>query len=194
MTTRAAFLLQNLYSGTPADKLVAARRLHTNFVSRPPDAQLASALAKLQEHSKTLATHMCTLNLGALCTACASRPNGGCCSALMADNVDAVLLLMNLLLGCDVHPVGTDPASCQFLGARGCVLAIKPIFCLNYNCRAILDTTPAAGLDTLYRCAATVLSQQTQVEELLLANIHQPKTPATETTPSNPPPARSPAC
>ena len=132
---------------------------------------LAAALAELRKHAEALAAHMRRLDFGALCTACASRPDGGCCSAYMADNVDAVLLLINLLLGGEVRPVGTDPAGCRFLGERGCVLLIKPIFCMNYNCRAILDTTPAAGLAELFRRAAAVLGQQTRVEELLLARL-----------------------
>ena len=190
MTTRAAWLVQHFYSGTPADKLAAAHRLHAVFAARPEDAQLAATLAELRKHAEALAAHMRSLDFGALCTACASRPDGGCCSAYMADNVDAVLLLTNLLLGCDVRPVGTDPAGCRFLGERGCVLLIKPIFCLNYNCRAILDTTPAAGLAELFRRAAAVLSGQTRVEELLLARLEQTDLLALEPDP----PARRDAC
>ena len=190
MTTRAALLLERLYSGTPTDKLATARRLHTVFAARPEDAPLAAALDELREHAEALAAHMRSLDFGTLCTACASRPDGGCCSAYMADNVDAVLLLINLLLGGDVRPVGTDPANCRFLGERGCVLLIKPIFCLNYNCRAILDTTPTAGLAELFHRAAAVLSQQTRVEELLLAHLEQ--TDLLALVPD--PPARRDAC
>ena len=190
MTTRAAWLVQHFYSGTPADKLAAAHRLHAVFAARPEDAQLAAALDELRGQAEALAAHMRSLDFGTLCSACASRTDGGCCSAYMADNVDAVLLLINLLLGGDVRPVGTDPANCRFLGERGCVLLIKPIFCLNYNCRAILDTTPAAGLAELFRRAATVLSQQTRVEELLLARLEQTDLLALKPDP----PARSDAC
>ena len=190
MTTRAAWLVQHFYSGTPADKLAAAHRLHAVFAARPEDAPLATALAELREQADALAAHMRSLDFGTLCAACASRPDGGCCSAYMADNVDAVLLLINLLLGGDVRPVGTDPAGCRFLGERGCVFLIKPIFCLNYNCRAILDTTPTAGLAELFHRAAAVLSQQTRVEELLLAHLEQ--TDLLALVPD--PPARRDAC
>ena len=190
MTTRAAWLVQHFYSGTPADKLAAAHRLHTVFTARPEDAPLAAALDELREQAEALAAHMRSLDFATLCTACASRPDGGCCSAYMADNVDAVLLLINLLLGSDVRPVGTDPANCRFLGERGCVFLIKPIFCLNYNCRAILDTTPTVGLAELFHRAAAVLSQQTRVEEMLLARLDQADLPALEPEPS----ARRDAC
>ena len=189
MTTRAAWLVQHFYNGTPADKLASARRLHAVFAARPEETALAAALAELRKHAEALAAHMRRLDFGALCTACASRPDGGCCSAYMADNVDAVLLLINLLLGGEVRPVGTDPAGCRFLGERGCVLLIKPIFCLNYNCRAILDTTPAAGLAELFRRAAAVLSHQTRVEEMLLAHLDQADLLALEPDPSEPRPA-----
>lgn len=193
MTTRAAWLVQHFYSGTPADKLAAARRLHALFAARPEDARLAAALAELHGHAEALAAHMRRLDFGTLCTACASRPDGGCCSAYMADNVDAVLLLTNLLLGVNVRTVGTDPAGCRFLGERGCVFLIKPIFCLNYNCRAILDTTPTVGLAELFRRAAAVLSHQTRVEEMLLARLDQADLLALEPDPPNPP-KRRPAC
>ena len=193
MTTRAAWLVQHFYNGTPADKLASARRLHAVFAARPEETALAAALAELRKHAEALAAHMRRLDFGTLCSACASRTDGGCCSAYMADNVDAVLLLINLLLGGDVRPVGTDPAGCRFLGERGCVLLIKPIFCLNYNCRAILDTTPAAGLAELFRRAAAVLGQQTRVEELLLARLDQSDLDPLEPAPPNPREPR-PAC
>ena len=176
MTTRAALLLERLYSGTPADKLASARRLHAVFAARPEETALAAALAELRKHAEALAAHMRRLDFGALCTACASRPDGGCCSAYMADNVDAVLLLINLLLGGEVRPVGTDPAGCRFLGERGCVLLIKPIFCLNYNCQHILLGSSKANLQSLYAKAASVLSQQLFFENNLLtflsAHLH----------------------
>ena len=131
MTTRAAWLVQHLYSGTPADKLAAAHRLHAVFLARPEDAALDAALLELRDRAEALATHMRSLDFGALCTACASRPDGGCCSAYMADNVDAVLLLTNLLLGCDVRPVGSDPAGCRFLGERGGRVGKYGLYCTD---------------------------------------------------------------
>ena len=73
MTTRAALLLERLYSGTPADKLASARRLHAVFAARPEETALAAALAELRGHAEALAAHMRRLDFGTLCSACASR-------------------------------------------------------------------------------------------------------------------------
>ena len=67
MTTRAAWLVQHFYSGTPADKLAAAHRLHAVFAARPEETALAAALAELRKHAEALAAHMRRLDFGALC-------------------------------------------------------------------------------------------------------------------------------
>ncbi len=169
MTTRSAFLLRTYYSGTVAAKLQAALDLHECHAAHlNASPVIREELDRLRHGSHALSAHMQSMNLGRLCSQCAERPGGGCCSAYMADNTDSILLLINLLLGIPIQPRHNSAADCCFLGEQGCIFLIKPIFCLNYNCKAILDTTEDDRLQTLYRLAGAVLSRQTRLETLLL--------------------------
>jgi hypothetical protein len=169
MATEDARFMETLYSGHPADKLAMARALMTKLAQRvSASPAFTEELTSLRRHSAALDDHMLTMALGRLCSQCADRPNGGCCSALMADNTDAVQILINLLLGVDIAPQPASNENCCFLGPQGCLFPIKPIFCLNYNCSHILADAEPEHLATLYQRAAAVLSQQTRIEFLLL--------------------------
>lgn len=89
----------------------------------------------------------------------------------MANETDAVLLLINLLRGRTVISLRPeeDPECC-FLGPTGCTLEPKPFFCLNYNCRAIL-AMKQSRVDSLLTGAGAVLRTQTELEQYLLAEI-----------------------
>jgi Fe-S-cluster containining protein len=86
----------------------------------------------------------------------------------MEANSDVLLLLMNRLHGADVsrqHPQSDD---CCFLGAQGCILPIKPMFCLNYNCSHIHARATDAEMNTLEQLAGRILTEQTRLETMLL--------------------------
>jgi hypothetical protein len=169
MTTPSAFFVSTYYSGTVAEKLTQARELYERQASRLTASSLVqSELGLLHHHARVLDSHMQSMDLGRLCSCCAARPDGGCCSAFMADNTDSLLILINLLLGVTVKQRPQVDENCCFLGAHGCFFLVKPIFCLNYNCKHILENSAADHINDLYRLAAAVLSQQTQVENLLL--------------------------
>ncbi len=172
MTTQSAFDLQTYYSGTVPEKLAVARKLYTRHAVRlTASPLLKEELELLRHHSLALGGHMQSMELGRVCTHCATQDNGGCCSAYMAGNTDALLLLINIFLGIQVQCRNFEDENCCFLGERGCLFLVKPIFCLNYNCKNILDNAESLSLKNLYQLAATVLSQQTKVESLLLATI-----------------------
>ncbi|MCL2457946.1 MAG: hypothetical protein FWF31_03695 [Desulfobulbus sp.] len=162
-------LMRTLYEGRPADKLATAEALHGELAPCPGDLPLLTGeLGRLRLECQALAGQMEDMQLGRLCSHCATRPGGGCCSAFMADNTDALQILINLLLGV---PVAVQPESgenCCFLGPTGCLFPAKPIFCLNYNCTHILTGADPADLSVLYLRAASVLSRQTRIEGMLL--------------------------
>jgi hypothetical protein len=169
MATQDAHFVQTYYSGTPAEKLTEARTLFAEFADRLT-ASLAfqGELGQLRRHSQALNEHMGGMDLGQLCGGCAARPGGGCCSAYMADNTDSLQILINLLLGVKVAQHQESGENCCFLGVQGCLFLVKPIFCLNYNCTHILESTEPVKLEVLYLRAAAVLSQQTKIEGLLI--------------------------
>ena len=137
---------QSWYSGTPKEKLEQARALLA-VVQRNQciDAGLQAELAALRKSCEQLNQQMEQMEMGALCTACAKRPNGGCCSAYMADNTDSIQILINLLLEKDIDQRLPEDNECCFLGPRGCLFMAKPIFCLNYNCTHIVQGAAPPG-------------------------------------------------
>lgn len=163
--------LNDLYFDTVEAKIALAHQLHRQYgPGLAVDPQVVARLTDLTRLGAALAARMVAMDLGRLCGGCAARPDGGCCSAFMANETDAVLLLINLLQG---HPVARqrdDDGECCFLGPTGCTLSPKPFFCLNYNCRAILAMVPDL-VAPLVLAAGAVLRCQTELERHLLRAI-----------------------
>lgn len=174
MATQDAQFMQTFYSGSPAEKLAAARTLFAGLANRLTASELfTEELELLRRHAQTLNRHMRAMDLGQLCGGCAARPGGGCCGAYMAGNTDAIQMLINLLLGVSVAQQPDCGENCCFLGSQGCLFLVKPIFCLNYNCSHILDSAEPESLDMLYQRVAAVLNQQTRIEFLLLEELRK---------------------
>ncbi|ADW17078.1 hypothetical protein Despr_0904 [Desulfobulbus propionicus DSM 2032] len=166
-------LLQTCYDGTPMDKLARARALLAGLPAMEHDPCLQAELQQLRRHAELLDEQMRAMHLGPLCSGCAAQPGGGCCSAFMAGNSDALQLLINLLLDVPLAFDAYSGDSCGFLGPRGCRFLIKPIFCLNYNCSHILNSADPADLTLLYQRSGAVLSCQTRIETSLIERLRR---------------------
>jgi hypothetical protein len=169
------FPMHHYYSGTAMEKLVLAQSLHQLW--RPQlivHAPMQEALHALHLAAATLTLHMRSMGMNQLCSHCATRPGGGCCSALMADNTDALQILINLLLGIVVEQQPHEEDACCFLGEQGCLFLAKPHFCLNYNCSHIRTKARNTEMETLYRHTGIVLGRQARVETLLIEIFHVP--------------------
>ncbi len=158
-----------IYFGTLATKIKLAHTLYNRhgktLLANPTISDQLAGLTKL---SMSLAEKMAALDMGPCCSQCASRANGGCCSAYMANETDAILLLINLLQGREVARQREDDIECMFLNSEtGCTLSPKPMFCLNYNCRHILAQDPAL-LTSLATATGDILRGQTDLEQSIL--------------------------
>ncbi len=168
MTTQAAKDLTNYYSGSIRAKLRAARQLHQQHGRRfLQNRNITDSLEALKRKAADLDEQMLAMGMGVRCSACAAEVNGGCCSSYMAGNTDAVVLLINLLLGVTIKPADNGEECC-YLGPRGCIFTIKPIFCLNYNCSHIRQAATTEEIKTLEIQAGALLSEQIGLETLLL--------------------------
>ncbi|HHB75558.1 MAG TPA: hypothetical protein ENK84_03315 [Desulfobulbus sp.] len=173
MTTQAAKDLATYYSGSVEDKLRLARQLyHRNGQRFLQNREITDTLESLRRKAADLDNHMETMGMGARCSACGARVGGGCCSSYMAGNTDAVVLLINLLLGISINPVDNGEECC-YLGPRGCIFTIKPIFCLNYNCSHIQQAASKKELKTLGMRSGALLSEQIGLEKLLLQTAEE---------------------
>ena len=168
MGTQARFSLQDFYGGSIHARLGVAQILYADLALELGGCvAFAPMLAQALILEKELAQTMGALDLGGLCTVCGAKDGGGCCSSFMAGENDAVQLLINLLAGVAVAALRED-AECCFLGARGCLLRFKPMFCLNYNCRQIQQNAGPARMQRLDQAVGLLLQQQYGMEQLLL--------------------------
>jgi len=161
--------MRGLYFSDVETKIGIAHRLFKASGARmKADTAVKEKLLLLVRLSDVLQEQMRYMGMFELCGTCGSGPDGGCCSAEMANESDAVLLFMNMLLDCEVAIRRDDDFECCFLGKRGCTLILKPIFCLNYNCEKIIIASPKEDLAKLETATARLLGEQTILENMIL--------------------------
>lgn len=164
-----------LFFGEVGRKIQIAHRLASEVgASLLANPEVRSHLYILARRWRLVRERMVALRLGACCQACAvASPTGGCCSRFMSGESDALLLLLNLLVGRQVNRAHSDHGECCFLGGRGCDLRYKPFFCLNYLCTAINTNTTGADLAGLALVSGQLLQAQYATEQLLLAILQE---------------------
>ncbi|MEA2084019.1 MAG: hypothetical protein U9O82_07235 [Thermodesulfobacteriota bacterium] len=161
--------MRDLYFSDVATKISIAHRLFKASGARlKADSAVKEKLMLLVRLTDILQKQMRSMGMFELCGTCGSGPDGGCCSAEMANESDAVLLFMNMLLDCEVAIRRDDDFECCFLGERGCTLILKPIFCLNYNCEKIMVGSQKEDLAKLETATARLLGEQTIFENMIL--------------------------
>lgn len=163
-------IIESCYRGDATAKLALSQRLAARYrKGLSCETHLIDQVQGLQEKVGQLEDHMVAMGLGRTCAGCAATPGGGCCSAYMGnENPDTLLLLMNILAGVEVVLVCGNGEECAFLGESGCVLLVKPIFCLNYLCSRIRAEAQGQDLTVLERWSGTVLTAQSVLEQSLI--------------------------
>lgn len=172
-------LFAKIYCGTLLSRLHFGRSIHAALGPQVmQDETFAGSFDTLREYADALSRQMDRMGMGKICSACSAQNRGGCCSRAIAEETDAIQMLMNMLAGVDVGIVCDKGGECCFLGEKGCSFMFKPMFCLNYNCHKIIaDTTPAER-SVLEYLTGRLLGKQYEIETLLLATIDRSmKTP-----------------
>ncbi|MEN8188834.1 MAG: hypothetical protein ABFS19_03230, partial [Thermodesulfobacteriota bacterium] len=123
---------------------------------------------ELLAREKELTSQMRSMEMHHTCSHCGSRPGGGCCSLYMAGETDVIQLLMNMMAGVTVEMVNRDGVECCYLGGQGCILPLKPMFCLNYNCEQIQQQSGLEELDRLDQLSGALLQAQHELEKKLI--------------------------
>ena len=172
-------IFAKVYSGTLLSRLQFAGSVHTALSPRiMQDKTFAGSFAALREFADALSRQMERMGMGKMCSACSAENRGGCCSRAIAEETDAIQMLMNMLAGINIDIVCGNESECCFLGEEGCSFMFKPMFCLNYNCHKIIAATAPDERSVLEHLTGRVLGKQHEVETMLLAEIDQSmKTP-----------------
>ncbi len=122
------------------------------------DPETGRLLRNLRELICRTDSAMLQSGAASACTECAAS-KGSCCFREMGESYGSIGLFVNLLLG-SALPEKTDfPASCHFVGDKGCKLQARQSFCLNYFCPDLKNSLEEQ----------TILRIQQQVGELLIA-------------------------
>ena len=102
--------LDRLYPGDCRAAWPLAKQLLAEEGPRLAAKGLLQEVSQLVGLAAQLARRMTEPNR--VCAACGARPDGGCCSLAIADEADALLLLLNLLAGIKLDGVAKSPIYC----------------------------------------------------------------------------------
>ena len=103
-------------------------------------ADMARLLSLYREAIEETQNLMHQLGVAASCTACAGEEPGGCCFEGIEAGYDRILLLINLLMGCNIPDSREIAGNCLFVGMKGCNLQARYYYCVHYFCPALQTT------------------------------------------------------
>lgn len=167
-------ILGRIFSGTVESKLLHAEKLYKQLhLLLMNDVKFINYIKDLQTDAAHLTRHMEKMAMAKSCNHCSTSKNGGCCSLAMANETDAIQLLINKLTETKVEKVRDDGRECSYLAEHGCIFKFKPMFCLNYNCGRIMDAASSSELNILGRLTGNILRQQYAVENYILSIIFE---------------------
>ncbi len=151
------------------DRIRCAREIYM----RHGDSIMADAhIRKLLRAYKTAidGTNRLFITTGVVeaCSECASKSHGSCCFAGMEENYELVLLLINLLMGCDLPCKADFPEQCLFVGERGCKLYARYSFCVNFFCPRLEKSLGTAEMEEILIAIGDELYKGWELEQALL--------------------------
>jgi hypothetical protein len=121
------------------------------------DPLIHDLLSKLRDCIENTNQSMLTLGVVAECKNCEEKEGGSCCGSGIENKYEAVLLLINLLLGDSLENEEPSGSSCYFLGKKGCTLRARHVLCVNYICQKLQKKLNREELIALQTCAGEEL-------------------------------------
>jgi len=109
--------------------------------------------------------------ISSACAACDQTSRGGCCYQGVEEWYDWTLLAVNILLGIDIPAVREMPGACLFAGARGCRLAARHAFCVNFFCPDLTSRLKGEPRNRFNAAAGEELLCGFQLERILRTRV-----------------------
>jgi hypothetical protein len=166
---------QSLSQSSPSsicEKIEQAHNLlETCGSSLIEDPHIHALLRKLRDCIENTNRSMVTLGVVAECKDCEEREGGSCCGSGIENKYDAVLLLINLLLGFSLENQEPSKNSCSFLGKKGCTLTARHVLCVNYICQKLQKKLTREELIALQTCAGEELDTLFFLHEAIKKHI-----------------------
>ncbi len=167
-----------LFAGKDRDEEILenvrkARALHVELEDAfLQDGEVKTLLAEYRNAILKTSTKMERIGVAAHCAACAVEEMGSCCFQGIEADYDPMLLLINLLLGCDVPESREYNDSCFFVGDKGCRLIGKYYFCIHYLCPKLKRHLGPSGCAELLPLVGEELFAGWRLEQAL-RQLHQ---------------------
>ena len=122
-------------------------------------------IKKYRSAIETTREKMKALNMIKACSVCSDKCMGGCCFVGVEKWYDAMLLLVNLLLGANIPEVRMVKKGCMFVGLSGCELLARHSFCINYLCSPFKDSLSLTDQKNFLSVAGNEIFCGIQVEQ-----------------------------
>jgi hypothetical protein len=135
------------------------------------DPLIHDLLSKLRDCIENTNQSMLTLGVVAECKNCEEKEGGSCCGSGIENKYEAVLLLINLLLGDSLEDEEPSGSSCYFLGKKGCTLTARHVLCVNYICQKLQKKLNREELIALQTCAGEELDTLFFLHEAIKKHI-----------------------
>lgn len=139
-------------------KIEQARDHHTVWGDKlRRDPSIRDLLVRLEKSLKTSREAMLSHGIIDACRQCDEDEGGSCCGAGLENKFDEILLLINLLLDVSLPEYHCRPDSCYLLTARGCILKVRLVLCVDFLCTKILGSLTPQELIRLQNIAGEEL-------------------------------------
>jgi hypothetical protein len=139
-------------------KIEQARELHSVWGGKlRRDPSIQDLLVRLEKSLETSREAMLSHGIVDACKQCDEDEGGSCCGAGLENKLDEILLLINLLLGVSLPECHCRPDSCYLLSARGCILKVRLVLCVDFLCTKILSSLTHQELIRLQNIAGEEL-------------------------------------
>jgi hypothetical protein len=165
------FNKKDLYFADCKEKIALANKIYRTLGEDLFSDRIQQSLQLLKYLEQNLAVQMKRVDFAHFCSRCAVKSGGGCCSLYMADENEALQLLMNVMAGVAIDTCRDDGIECYFLAEKGCSLLFKPMFCLNYDCAAVKGCDAQEAYSGYEVSRGNLLREQWRLEQLLLERL-----------------------
>jgi hypothetical protein len=105
--------------------------------------------------------------VSAECADCSLHEEDTCCGRRTGLHCDAVILFLNLKLGCSLTVQDAMPNLCSFISENGCTLRVRPILCVNFTCKRLRDNIPHQKLVQIHTVAGDELDTLFAIENVI---------------------------
>ncbi len=138
------------------------------------DKGIVRDLELFKEANKATWDKMKALGIPQICSEC-DKTGGSCCRKRIDRHYDAVMLLINKLLGVQLPHRALYQGACFFLGPTGCRLWAREVICINYLCEKITAKIPHNEIVSLQKIACKEMDVlfflQERLKKLLLGFV-----------------------